>query len=643
VTATTVRSVGDTQVLRRVALVGLFVFFWLLVRTAWLDDDAYITFRTVDNVLHGYGLRWNVLNRVQSYTHPLWMFAVTAVSAVTGEVYYASLLLSGAVSLAAVWLILRRVAGSVPLAVVALSMLLLSKAFVDYSTSGLENPLTHLLLVGFVLVQASVRQQTTALGLSTCLAALLMVNRFDTGLLVLPALAVAGWRVGVARGWKPVLLGLLPLVAWEIFSVVYYGFPFPNTAYSKLQHGVARHELIFQGFLYLLDSTANDPLTLLVIGAAVLSPAAVRSRLAIPTGIALYMAYVVWVGGDFMSGRFLTGPFVLAVMHLVAAPRPAEAPAGGTGWTVPLTAAALVWVVGLAAPRPTLASTAAYGTDIQPADVIAPTGITDERRYYYPQSGLLRVRRGVPMPDHKWLYMGLEARRQGEQVLMTDAAGFIGYAAGPRVYFVDEYGLGDPLVSRLPAMAPWRMGHFERHVPDGYLESIRTRKNAIADLQVAAYYEKLRIITEEPVWSRRRFSTILQMNLGRYDHLIRDYELVRATLDALSERKPDGSDWNMSGVTILSPRGVEVATPRRNGRVEIGVSGDDRYAVRFLRRGEVVSEVVTYPRSPASGHLETRVADAPRDEEFDAIRVVPSGGDGRYSLGHLRWARQEAP
>jgi arabinofuranosyltransferase len=639
VTLTTVRSGEDTQAVGRVALVGLFVFFWLLVRTAWLDDDAYITFRTVDNVLHGYGLRWNVLNRVQSYTHPLWMFAITAVSALTGEVYFASLLLSGGVSLVAVWLVARRVAGSVPLAVLALSMLLLSKAFVDYSTSGLENPFTHLLLVGFVLIQTSGRRPTTVLGLSTCILALLMVNRFDTGLLVLPALVASGWRVGLARGWKPVLLGLLPLVAWEVFSVVYYGFPFPNTAYSKLQHGVARHELLYQGFLYLLDSTANDPLTLLVIGAAVLSPALRRRGLVTPAGIALYMAYIVWVGGDFMSGRFLTGPFILGVMHLVSAPRPGESWGGTSSWTAPLAAAALVWVVGLSAPRPTLASTAGYGTDIQPADAIAPTGITDERRYYYPQSGLLRLRRGVPMPDHKWLYMGLDARRQGEQVLTTDAAGFIGYAAGPKVYFVDEYGLGDPLVSRLPAMAPWRMGHFERHIPDGYLESLRTRKNVITDLQVAAYYEKLRIITEEPVWSRRRFRTILDMNLGRYDHLIRDYELVRATLDAVSERKPDGSDWNMAGAIILSPRGVEVPTPRRHGRIEIGVSGDDRYTVRFLRQGEVVGEATTYPRSPASGHMETRVVDAPDDEEFDALRVVPSGGDGRYSLGHLRWIR----
>ena len=330
---------------------------------------------------------------------------------------------------------------------------------------------------------------------------------------------------------------------------------------------------------------------------------------------------------------------MLAVMHLVASPAPGEARDGTSGWTAPLAAAALVWVVGLSAPRPTLASTAAYGTDIQPADAIAPTGITDERRYYYPQSGLLRVRRGVPMPDHKWLYMGLDARRQGEQVLMTDAAGFIGYAAGPKVYFVDEYGLGDPLVARLPAMAPWRMGHFERRVPEGYLESIRTRTNAIADLEVAAYYEKLRIITEEPIWSRRRFRTIVDMNFGRYDHLIRDYELVRVTLDAVSIPKPDGSDWNMSGVTVMSLRGVEVRTPRRNGRVEIGVSGDDRYAVRFLQHGEVVTEAMTYPRSPASGHLETRVVDAPAGEEFDTIRVVPSGGDGRYSLGHLRWIR----
>src|SRR5262245_37351062 len=134
---------------------GAAAFLLLLIRTAWLDDDAYITFRTVDNVLNGYGLRWNVVNRVQAYTHPLWMFATTGVAAVTGEVYYASLLLSIAVSVATIALVLSKITKTLPSAAFAISALILSKAFVDYSTSGLENPLTHLLLVLFFIVHAS--------------------------------------------------------------------------------------------------------------------------------------------------------------------------------------------------------------------------------------------------------------------------------------------------------------------------------------------------------------------------------------------------------------------------------------------------------------------------------------------------------
>jgi hypothetical protein len=44
----------------------LAAFAALVVRNAWLSDDAYITFRTVDNFIHGYGLTWNVAERVQS-------------------------------------------------------------------------------------------------------------------------------------------------------------------------------------------------------------------------------------------------------------------------------------------------------------------------------------------------------------------------------------------------------------------------------------------------------------------------------------------------------------------------------------------------------------------------------------------------
>ena len=53
------------------ALLTLIAF--VLVNTAWLSEDIYITLRVVDNFVNGYGLTWNVAERVQAYTHPLWL------------------------------------------------------------------------------------------------------------------------------------------------------------------------------------------------------------------------------------------------------------------------------------------------------------------------------------------------------------------------------------------------------------------------------------------------------------------------------------------------------------------------------------------------------------------------------------------
>ena len=42
-----------------------------------MGDDAHMTFRSVWNFVHGYGLTYNPDERVQAYTHPLWMFAIS--------------------------------------------------------------------------------------------------------------------------------------------------------------------------------------------------------------------------------------------------------------------------------------------------------------------------------------------------------------------------------------------------------------------------------------------------------------------------------------------------------------------------------------------------------------------------------------
>ena len=61
--------------------------------SAWIQDDAFITLRTVDNFVEGYGLRWNPAERVQSYTHPLWMFLLSGLYFFTREAYFTTLAL----------------------------------------------------------------------------------------------------------------------------------------------------------------------------------------------------------------------------------------------------------------------------------------------------------------------------------------------------------------------------------------------------------------------------------------------------------------------------------------------------------------------------------------------------------------------
>src|SRR5262245_9142820 len=165
-------------------MLGLFAV--VMVRTAWVSDDAYITFRTIVNLLSGYGLRWNVGERVQSYTHPLWMFLVSGTTVVLREPYYASLALALACTMSATTLFARRVAGSVAMAMVGLTVLLFSQAFVDFSTSGLENPLVHLLLVVFLIRYWSFDKSPREAGLLAGVTALVLLTRLDAGLLVLP-------------------------------------------------------------------------------------------------------------------------------------------------------------------------------------------------------------------------------------------------------------------------------------------------------------------------------------------------------------------------------------------------------------------------------------------------------------------------
>ena len=90
--------------------------------------------------------------------------------------------------------------------------------------------------------------------LISLIAALAMLARQDYLLLFLPYLfyAVISSKDKL-RALLETLAGLTPVILWHLFSLFYYGFPFPNTAYAKLNTGLERFELIRIGFVYFQD------------------------------------------------------------------------------------------------------------------------------------------------------------------------------------------------------------------------------------------------------------------------------------------------------------------------------------------------------------------------------------------------------
>ena len=285
-----------------------------------------MTFRTVDNFINGYGLTWNTAERVQVYTHPMWMFLVSAAYFFTREIYFTSIFLSVATSLMAVIVVAFSVARSWTGALLGVTILTFSKAFTDYSTSGLENPLSHLLLALFLLVYLKSDFSVKHMFLLALIAALAAFNRLDTILLYIPALGYGYFKTDSKhKGLYAIALGFLPLLLWEAFSLFYYGFPFPNTAYAKLNTGIPDATLARQGLNYLLNSIRWDPLTLSIVGGGIVASIFNQERRAtvpVAAGIVLYLLYVVKIGGDFMSGRFLTDPmFAATILLIVFLPR----------------------------------------------------------------------------------------------------------------------------------------------------------------------------------------------------------------------------------------------------------------------------------------------------------------------------------
>ncbi|MGE3841558.1 MAG: hypothetical protein AB7I50_08220 [Vicinamibacterales bacterium] len=497
-------------------------FLLILITNSWVVDDAYITFRTVNNVLNGYGPTWNTAERVQAYSHPLWMMLITSVVAFTGEFFFTSIFVSvtltlTAAALAAVWLTdqFRSTLWKVPLLLIAL---IASKAVIDFSSSGLEYPLSYLLVSLFLLSTFSARPFASPwrpMSFGVLIASLAFLTRPDTLVIYLPCLILLATRRGPGVGQRAISVALWssPASLWVAFSLLYYGYPLPNTAYAKsLCTGYPSHWVFARGVEYAFNSMSWDLASHLMFGiSAVLAWREPRMR-AIVLGVLSYYLLVVTglAATTHMSGRHFAIPFFLAIVVGVRmVPNKKSATIAGC-------------VLGLYVAWSPV-SALKFGTGAYQPYPQDPSFIDTKFAAYTASGALLSASLTHPLEDDPWFSAGLQLRyvQTRRARVIAEAIGFTGFAAGSRPFIIDQLGLSDPFLSRLTAAIPpdrgqWKSGHFARPIPRGYQESVEANANVLVDPFLKQRYDLVRSITRGELLDLQRLKNIWEVNSGKY-------------------------------------------------------------------------------------------------------------------------------
>ena len=616
----------------------LLLAFVILIRTAWICDDAAISFRAVMNFINGYGPVFNVGERVQVYTNPLWFICITCGTLILRHVYLVAYILSIILSLLTLWLLISKARITFWQGIIAGSGLLLSKAFIDFSTSGLENPLSHFILIaGFCLGFKYFETKNEIFAKASLIVLMLIyLCRPDLILLVLPFafLIIKDSHRSIKSSVQIIFIALLTLVIWTIFSLIYYGFPFPNPAYVKLGGAIPVGERLSQGIIYLMDSLLRDPITLGLISIGVLLSFAQGKELrAIAWGILLYLVYIVIIGGDFMSGRFLTS-CLLASAVIIARTKMSSYSIKALG--------ILIALLGLMSLKATLLSDKDYAK----SDFDYPKGIADERHYYFQEHSLANATRDF-FKEPEW--------RLNSKNVIVNNCGWLGYSGmneGPGTYIIDICGLEDPLIARLPARnnKNWRIGHMTRQLPTNYINSIWRDKNLLPDKATHDYWEVIRLITRGPILNVERFKRIIQINLGLMakpdESLYKNQEVPSQIVvdkvvfnlsDADQNISLEGSPWDdLRNIQFGSELDVRLKAPTRIGSIRISLNQGNRYNIAYLSNGNFIP-LVEFGNNerPGSGMVWYQSIFKEPTSLTDTLRITNVAGNGNYSIGNL--------
>lgn len=191
-------------------------------------DDALIYARYARNLLDGQGLVYNVGERHNAVTSPLFVWLLAVLGAAGLDIPLAANLLGGAATAATAWLLVFRLFPDALWPAGAGAALLLATANLAYLTFGMESPLFLLLLTA--ALAACRMKRWGRLGLALGLAG---ATRAEAVFLAAP-LYLWLWLRHRRPPWRAVLITAAVVAPFLLYNALYYGRPLPDTLLAKV-------------------------------------------------------------------------------------------------------------------------------------------------------------------------------------------------------------------------------------------------------------------------------------------------------------------------------------------------------------------------------------------------------------------------
>ena len=173
--------------------------------------------------------------------------------------------------------------------------------------SGFQTPLVSILVACFWVAWWRVPPGRYQLSLLTLLTACCALTDPMAVVLVVPGLVAAAAQAERRVRARSIAIGLVPLAAWLLFAVVYYGFVVPNPIAAAWHAPWPLGDTARQGLYWLLDAVNNDPVAVAAIAGTFAASGwnLVARGGPLIGGLLAFLVIVVATGGDVFSGRSL--------------------------------------------------------------------------------------------------------------------------------------------------------------------------------------------------------------------------------------------------------------------------------------------------------------------------------------------------